>query len=199
MRHAVALVLTAVAAALWGLSAVAIHGLAAEYGADVFADGLSAAVLVAVPASLALLCLVGARDPLRRPRPRTSVLAVGVLVLFAATGAAAVAHGGSVHERDRAVIGTACSSGDVALLAAVDAPGARSEPAGEPDGGCSVVVSSEPDVASAVAEVTAALERGGWQRTAQDGDERVFERADDVLRLSAVSDGKVTDVRLTLR
>jgi predicted RNA binding protein YcfA (HicA-like mRNA interferase family) len=55
-----------------------------------------------------------------------------------------------------------------------------------------------PDAALAEADVTAALERAGWEPTAQDGSERVFQREDRVLRLSAVSDGKATDVRLTL-
>ena len=88
---------------------------------------------------------------------------------------------------------------DLALLAAVDAPGAHSEPAGDADGGCSMVVSWVPDLARAQAEVVAALERGGWERIARDGDEQVFEREDEVLRLFAVSDGKATDVRLTLQ
>ena len=198
MQHLVAVVLTAVAAALLLGSAAVLHGLASAYGAGVVSDVPSWAVLVLVPAALALLCLVGARDPVGPPRPRTSVLAVGVLVVFCVTGAAATAHGGSVHERERAVEATACSPGDQALLRAVDAPGVRSEPAGDADGGCSVVVSWVPDVSRATARVVEGLQRGGWQRTARDGDQQVFQRGDDVLRLSVVSDGKATDVRLTL-
>ena len=198
MQHAVAVVLAAVAAALLAFTAAVIHGLASEYGADVFPGG-SWAVVSLVPAGLALLCLVGARDPVGRPRPRTSVLALGVLGVFMATGAAAVAHGGSVHERDRKAEAAACSADDLALLAAVDAPGAHSEPAGDADGGCSVVVSWVPDLARAQAEVVAVLERGGWQRITREGDEQVFQREYDVLRLSARSDGKATDVQLTLQ
>lgn len=198
MRHAVTVVLTAVAAAFLAVSASLVHGLASEYGAAVFPGG-SWAVVMLVAAGLALLCLVGARGAAGRPRPPTSVLAAGVLVLFVGTGAAAVAHGGSVHERNSAAEAAACSPGDVALLAAVDAPGAQSEPTGSADGGCSMVVSSVPDVARAEAEVTTALERGGWQRTALDGDGQVFERDGELLRITAVSDGKATDVRLTLQ
>jgi hypothetical protein len=198
VQHAVAVVLAAVAAALLAVTAAVIHGLVSEYGTDVFPDG-SWAVLVLVPAALALLCLVGARDPVGRPRPRTSVLAVGVLGVFVATGAAAVAHGGSVHERDRKAEAAACSGGDLALFAAVDAPGVHSEPAGDADGGCSMVVSWVPDPTRAQAAVAAALERGGWQRIARDGDQQVFRRQDEVLRLFAVSDGTATDVRLTLQ
>jgi predicted RNA binding protein YcfA (HicA-like mRNA interferase family) len=61
-----------------------------------------------------------------------------------------------------------------------------------------MVVWGGPDAAQAEAEVTASLERGGWQPVAPDGSERVFQREDRVLRLTAVSDGKATDVRLTL-
>jgi hypothetical protein len=75
----------------------------------------------------------------------------------------------------------------------------RSEPAGDADGGCSLVVSWVPDVSRATGRVVEGLQRGGWQQTARDGDQRVFQRGDDVLRLSAVSDGKATDVRLTLQ
>jgi len=197
--RAVAIVLAAVAAGLLAVSAAVISGLSSEYGAGVFGDGLSWAVLVLVPAGLALLCLVGARDPVGRPRPRTSVLALGVLGVFAATGAGAVAYGGSVHERDREAEASACSAGDLALLTAVEAPGVRSAPAGDADGGCSVLVSWVPDVARARAEVVGGLERAGWQQIARDGHEQVFQREDDVLRLSVTSDGKATDVRLTLQ
>ncbi len=100
MQHLGAIVLTAVAAALLAFTAAVAHGLASEYGAAAVSDGLTA-VLVLVPAGLALLCLVGARDPIGRPRPRTSVLAVAVLLVFGATTTAAVAHGDGVHERDR--------------------------------------------------------------------------------------------------
>lgn len=198
LRQLMMVVLTAVAATLLALSASLVHGLASEYGADVFPGG-SWAVVMLVPAGLALPCLVAARGVVGRPRPRTSVLAAWVLVVFAATGAAAVVHGGSVHERDSVVEAAACSPADLALLAAVDAPGAHSAPAGGADGGCSMVVSWVPDIARAEAEMTAALERGGWQRSARDGDSQVFERQGEVLRMSVVSDGKATDVRLTLQ
>jgi hypothetical protein len=126
------------------------------------------------------------------------VLAVAVLVVFGAAVSGASAYGGIVHERDRAARTTACSPEDVALLTAVDAPGAHTEPAGDADGGCSVVVSWVPDAAVATAQVVASLERGGWQQTAHDGDDLVLRREQAVLRLSASSDGKATEVRLTL-
>jgi hypothetical protein len=198
VRHAVAIVLTTVAALVLAASASVTYGLAASYGADTPAHGLGAVFLVLLPAGLALLCLVGARDPVGGPRPTTGVLTVGVLVVFAATGAAAAAYGGRVHERERAAQTTACSPDDLALLAAVDAPGAHSEPAGDGDGGCSMVVSWVPDVDLASARVVASLEDGGWQRAAGDGHEQVFEREDAVLHLTASSDGKATQVRLTL-
>ena len=199
MQHLVAIVLAVVAAALLAASASVTYGLSATYGAGTpYEGGVGWVLLVLLPAGLAVLCLVGARDPVGRPRPRTSVLVAGVLVVFAATGAAAAAYGGSVHERERAAEATACSPGDLALLAALDAPGARSEPAGDADGGCSVLVSSVPDLGRAVAEVEAGLERERWRRIGRDADAEVFQRGEDVLRLSAVSDGKATDVRLTL-
>ena len=199
MRHAVAVVLLPVAAFVLAASASVAYGLSATYGADTPGLATVVVVLVLVPGGLALLCLLGARDPVGRRRPRTSVLAAGVLVVFAATVTGAVAYGGTVHERDRAARSTACSPEDAALLTAVDAPGAHTEPLGEPDGGCSVVVSWVPDAARAEAEVVSSLERGGWQRADADGAQRVFRRGEAVLRLSASSDGKATDIRLTLQ
>ena len=199
MQHAVALLLTALAALVLAASAWATYGLSATYGAGVFSQGGGWAILALAPAALALLLLVGARDPAGRPRARLSALAAGVLVVFAGTGAAASAYGGSVHSRDQLAQASACSVDDVSTLTGLDALGnGHSEPAGDPDGGCSMVVWGGPDAGLAEAEVTAALERGGWQPIASDGSERVFQREDRVLRLSAVSDGKATDVRLTL-
>jgi hypothetical protein len=173
VRYAVAIVFSAVALLLLAFSANANYGLAAEYGASApYGGGFGWVLLVLVPAGLALLLLAGARDPVDTPRPRTSVLAVAVLIVFAATGAAAAAYGGSVHERTRAAMATACSPDDVALLTEVDAPGARSEALGEPDGGCSMVVSGVPDVAVAEASVVEGLERGGWQRSPTTGRSR---------------------------
>jgi hypothetical protein len=115
-----------------------------------------------------------------------------------ATVTGAAAYGDSVYQRDREAMATACSPQDVALLAALDAPGPRSEVMGDEAGGCSVLVSGAPDEARATADVVASLQRGGWQRTAGEGVEQVFSRGEAVLRLFASSDGKVTDVRLTL-
>lgn len=199
MRHAVAVVLVAVAALALAASANLAYGLSAAYGADTPGLGGLGIVLVLVPGGLALLCLVGARDPVGPARPRTSVLAAGVLVVFGATVTGAVAYGGTVHERDRAAAATACSPEDTALLTAVDAPGAHTEPLGEPDGGCTIVVSWVPDAARAEGAVVSSLERGGWERTGRDGAEQVLRRGGAVLRLSASSDGKATDVRLTLQ
>jgi hypothetical protein len=199
VRYAVPAVLVGVAALLLAGSANVAYGLAAAYGADTPGTWSVIAVLVVVPGGLALLCLIGARDPVGPPRPRTSVLAAGVLAVFAATVSGADAYGGRVHERDRAAMATACSPEDTALLTAVDAPGAHTEPSGEPDGGCSMVISWVPDAARAEAEVVSSLERGGWQRTERDGAEQVLRRGEAVLRLSASSDGKATDVLLTLQ
>lgn len=196
MRHAVAVVLVGVAALLLAAVTSLAYGLSVEYGADVLQDG-GQVPLVLVPAGLALLCLVGAL-PVGRRRPRVPVLALGVLVVFAATVSGAAAYGASVHERDRDVRTTACSPDDRALLASVDAAGPRSEVMGDELGACSVIVHGEPDVARATAAVVAGLERGGWQRTGSEGEVQVFQREDSVLRVSAASDGKVTDVRLTL-
>ena len=148
-----------------------------------------------VPAGLALLCLVGARDPVGPPRPRTSVLAAGVL-LVSATGAAAVAYGDSAYEP--VVEGPVCPEADVALLEAVDAPGARSAPLLDAGGGCSTSLWGVPDPARATADVVAALEQGGWRRTAGEGGALVFRRGTDVLHLSAESDGSATNLRLTV-
>jgi hypothetical protein len=200
VRYAVAIAFSAVAMLLLAFSANANYGLAAEYGASApYGGGFGWVLLVLVPAGLALLFLLGARDPVGTPRPRTSLLAVGVLVVFLATGTAAAAYGGSVHREEQLSQASACSVDDVALLAAVDAAGVHSEPAGDPAGGCSTVISGVPDAARAEADVVSALERGGWQRIADEGDEQVFQREDRVLRLSAVSDGKATDVTLTLQ
>ncbi len=198
MQYALPLVLSGIAALLLAGSANVAYGLAAAYGADATGESVIA-VLVVVPGMLALLCLVGARDPVGPARPRTSVLAVGVLAVFAVTVSGAGAYGGRVHERDQAAMAAGCSPEDTALLTAVDAPGVRTEPSGEPDGGCSMVISGVPDAARAESEVVSSLERGGWQRTDRDGTRQVFRRGEAVLRLSASSDGKVTDVRLTLQ
>ena len=199
MQHAVGLFLSALAALVLAASAWVTYGLSAGYGAEVVTGGGGWVILWLAPAALALLCLVGASDPVGRLRVRVPVLAAGVLAVFAATGAAAAEYGGRVHVRDRAAQASACSVDDVSTLTGLDARGiGRSEPAGDPDGGCSMVVWGGPDAGLAEAEVTAALERGGWQPVGPDGSERVFQREDRVLRLSAVSDGKATDVRLTL-
>jgi hypothetical protein len=198
VRHAVAVVLVGVAALLLAAATNLAYGLSAAYGADTVQDG-GWTFLVLVPGALALLCLLGARDPDGRTRPRTSALAVGVLVVFAVTVSGAAAYGGSVHERNLAARTTACSPEDIALLKAVDAPGARTEPAGEDDGGCSMVVSWVPDAAVATARVVGSVQRGGWHPVAREGEERVFRRGDAVLRLSVVgADSTSTDVRLTL-
>lgn len=197
VRHAVAAVLLVVAALVLALGASLVHGLAAEYGAETPGLGGVAVVVGVVSAGLALLCLVGARAPVGR-RPRPSVLAVGVLVVVPSVLWGAQVHGGRVHERDRAAEGTACSAADRALLTAVDAPGVRSEPVGDADGGCSMLVSEVPDADVATARVAAGLQRGGWRLTGREEDEQVWQRGEAVLRVSASSDGKVTDVRLTL-
>ena len=197
MRHAVAVVLVLVAVLVLGAATSLAFGLAAEYGGDVLQDG-SAIVLALLAAGPVLLCLLGARDPVGRPRPRTSVLAVGVLVVSAVSVSAAAAYGGRVHERDLAARTTACSPQDVELLRAVDAPGTHTEPAGDADGGCSVLVSWVPDADLATARVAAGLEGGGWRLTGREGDEQLWRLGEAVLRVSASSDGKATDVRLTL-
>ena len=198
MQHLVAIVCTALAAVFLAGSVSVTYGLAAAYGAGTpYEGGLGWALLVLAPGGLALLCLIAARDAVGRRRPRTSVLAVGVLVVFTAAGAGAAAYGGSVHERDRAAEAAAGAADDLALLAEVTAAGASTPPAGEADGGCSVVVSSVPDAALAEARVVAALEQAGWRRV-RAGDGREFERGRALLRLSVTTDGKATDVRLTV-
>lgn len=195
MQHLAAVVLAAVAAALLVLSAAVVSGLASEYGAGAVV-GLVWAVLVLVPAGLALLCLVGARDPVGPPRPRTSVLAAGVVLVFSVTGAAAVAYGDSAYEP--VVEGPVCPEADVALLESVDAPGARSAPVLDGDGGCTQSLWGVPDRARATADVVAALERDGWRTTAGDAGAQVFRRGTEALHLSAESDGTATNVRLTV-
>ena len=197
MQHAVAAVLLVVAGVVLALGASLVHGLTAAYGPDTPGLGGVAVVVGVVCAGLTLLCLVGARDPVGG-RPRTSVLAVGVLGVVAATLWAARAHGANVHERDLAAQGTACSPGDRALLAALDAPGTRSEPLGDAEGGCSTVVSWVPDVDRATARVAVGLEGAGWRLTGLDGEGQRWQRGDAVLRVSASSDGRATDVRITL-
>ena len=197
MQHAVAAVLLVVAGVVLALGASLVHGVASTYGPDTPGLGGVAVVVGVLCAGLVLLCLVGARDPVGG-RPRTSVLAVGVLVVVTATLWAARAHGGQVHERDQAAQGTACSPDDVALLSAVDAPGARSEPVGDAEGRCSTVVSGVPDEDLATARVAVGLEEGGWRLTGLDGEAQRWERGEAVLLMSAASDGKATDVRLVL-
>jgi hypothetical protein len=182
VERAVALVFTALAALVLAASASVTHGLSATYGAGVLTQGAGWAILVVVPAALALLFLLGARDTQGRSRAHVAGLAAGVLVVFAVTGAAAAAHGEGVHSRDQLAQASACSVDDVSMLTGLDASFSHSEPAGDPDGGCSMVVWGVPDPALAEAEVTAALERGGWQPVARDGSERVFQREDRVLR-----------------
>lgn len=195
MQHLIATLLTAVAVALLALSAAVTSGLASVYGPDaVLNAGLL--LLVLAPAGLALLCLIAARDPVGPPWPRTSALAAGVLVVFCATGAAAVAHGAHSHVPEQA---STCSPDDLALLESFDAPGARSLPLSDAAGGCSVSVWGVPDLATAEAEAFDAVERDGWRRTAREGDVQVFERGAAVVRLSAESDGSATNVRLEVR
>ena len=192
MAHLAALVLVPAALALLGLTASVLAGLSSEYGPDAVLDpGLL--ILVLVPAGLALLCLVGARDPVGPPRPRTSVLAAGVLVVFCLTGAAAVAYGASAHVPEEA---STCSPEDLDVLASFDAPGTRTLPLADAAGGCWVSVWGVPDLAEAEADAVDAVERDGWRRTAGEGEVQVFVREGDVVRLSAESDGSATNVRL---
>ncbi len=194
MRFLASAVLAAVALALLGLTASVLAGLTSTYGPDaVLNPGL--VVLVLVPAALALLCLVGARDPVGPPRPRTPVLAAGVLVVFCATGAAAVAYGATEHVPEEE---STCSPEDQDVLASFDAPGARSLPLEDGAGGCWVTAWGVPDLAEAEAQAVAAVEDDGWRRTAREGDVQVFVRGGAVVRLSAESDGSATNVRLAV-
>lgn len=192
MRHLVALVLVPAALALLGLTASVLAGLTSEYGPDAVLDPVLP-VLVLVPAALALLCLVGARDPVGPPRPRTPVLAAGVVVVFCLTGAAAVAYGASEHVPEEV---STCSPEDQDVLDSFDAPGARSLPMADAAGGCWVSVWGAPDLAEARAAAVDAVEGDGWRRTAREGDVQVFVRDGVVVRMSAESDGTATNVRL---
>lgn len=146
---------------------------------------------------VALGCLLGVRGTLDASRPPRAVLAVAVVVLFAVVGAAAATLGAQAHDRRTTAVATGCSPSDVDLLTSIDAPG-RTDPVGEQDGGCSATFSGPPDQARARDDAADALRRDGWRPGGGEDGDQLFEREAEVLGLSSFSDGKVTDVRLTL-
>ena len=111
MRRALLLpaaLLVGCAAAVLVVSVTVTYGLAAEYGAGTpYRGGVGWVLLVLVPASIAVSCLVGARRLAETSRPATAVLAAAVLVLFATAGAAAAMYGGQAHERRTEATATA--------------------------------------------------------------------------------------------
>ena len=183
------------AAAVLGLSASATYGIAAEYGASAAYGGWLLVALL--PTLLALACLLGVRGVLGASRPPRAVLAAVVIALFAVVGVAAITLGGQAHDRRTTAMAAGCSPSDVELLSSIDVPG-RTDPVGEEDGGCTVTFAGVPEAAQATADASDALSRAGWQPRGREDDDVLFEREGEVLRLSSFSDGKVTDVRLTL-
>lgn len=125
-------------------------------------------------------------------------MAAADVVLLAVVGATAVTLGGQAHDRRTTARATGCSPGDVELLSPIGAPG-RTEPAATETGGCTVTFSGPADETRARSDVADALRRAGWRPRGREDDDQLFEREGEVLRLASSSDGKVTDVRLTLQ
>lgn len=120
------------------------------------------------------------------------------LALFAGGAAAGSALGGAAHDRRTATVRSACSTDDRDLLAAVELPDYRNPPRGDPSGGCVLHLHPRQDAGTAVADLTAGLERDGWRSTEERGDALTLERDGAVLSVVTVSDDKTTEILLTV-
>jgi hypothetical protein len=200
LKHLVAIVLAVLAAGVWTLLVFATYGMTSEHGFDAGEVKPFDVGIVLLLAGMASLLPRGARDGLGARRPTTAVLAASVLTAFAGGTAASAMAGGAAHDRTKATGAGACSSGDRQLLATVDFPGFREGPHGEPEGGCVLRLFPEGGPATAVADLTAALERDGWRSAKPAGEKPTFEHQEGaVMTLTTVSDDKATEVVLDLR
>ena len=199
MRWVAAVVLSVLAVGLLGFLVALTYGLTSEY--DFTAGNLQPfdVMVVLLMGCLALLLLLGARQCVGARRPPTAVLAVTVLTVFGGAGAASAVLGGAAHDRRTATVASACSAQDRELLAAVDFPGFRLGPLGDPNGGCVLHLAPQTDAATAIADLTANLERDGWQTVEPGGETATLERDGMVLTATTLSDGKATELVLTLR
>jgi len=199
MKRAAAVMLALLAVGVLALLLTLTYGLTNEY--DFVAADLQPVDVMIVLAlgCVALLLLLGARSQAGARRPATAVLAVTVLVVFAGSAAASAVLGGAAHDRRTATVARACSVEDRQLLAGVDFTGYRDGPNGDTDGRCVLKLFPDTEVTTAVADLTAALEREGWRAAESGGETLTLERGGAALTLSTVSDGKTTELVLTLR
>ena len=199
LRRAAGVVLALLAAGLLALHATVTYGMTSEYD---FAAGdlqpIDVMILLLV-ACLALLLLLGARGLLCARRPTTAVLVVVVLALFCGAAAASATLGAAAHDRRTTTVATACSAQDRELLAAVEHPGFRLGPLGDSDGTCVLRLSPQTGAATAVSGLTADLADAGWRTAGPDGGTATLERDGAVLTVTAETDGKATELVLTLR
>lgn len=156
-------------------------------------------MILLLVACLALLLLLGARGLLGARRPTTGLLAVAVLAVFGGAAAASATLGAATHDRRTTTVATACSAQDRELLAAVEYPGFRLGPLGDPDGGCVLRLSPQTDAATAVSGLTADLARAGWRTAGPDGETATLERDGAVLTVTAETHDRATELVLTLR
>ena len=200
LRRAAGILLALLAAGLLALHATLTHGLTSEYG---FVPGdlqpIDGMVLLLV-AGLDLLLLLAARRLLGVRRPTAAVLAVVVPAVFCGAAAVSATLGGAAHDRRTTTVRTACSAQDREQLAAVEYPGFRLGPFGDPDGGCVLRLSPQThDAATAVADLTADLVGEGWRTTGAIYQTVMLERDGAVLTVNAETDGKAVELVLTLR
>lgn len=191
--------LAVLAAGLLGLLVSVTYGLTSEYDFVASTVGPINGLIVLASAGIALLLLLGARGQVGSHRSSTAGLAIAVLVVFAGSAVVSALLGGADHDRRAATVARACSAQDRALLTGVTFPGPRLGPLGDASGGCVLRLSPQVDPISAVDDVTAALTRDGWRRTEGGDQAPTFERHGAVMTVTAESDGKATEVVMTLR
>lgn len=181
------------------LHATFTYGMTSEY--DFVAADLQPidVLILLLVAGLALLLLLAARRLLGTRRPTTAVLAIAVLAVFCGAAAASATLGGAAHDRRTTTVATACSAQDRELLAALEYPGFRLGPLGDPAGGCVLRLSPQTEGATAVSRLTADLARDGWRTAGSVGETASLERDGMVMTVTAETDDKAVELVLTLR
>lgn len=199
MKRVAAVLLSVLAAGVLLLFVALTYGLTSEYDFEPARFQPVDVVIVLLLGCVALLILLGARACLGARRPRTLPLAIAVLTVFGGAGAASAVLGGAAHDRRSTTVANACSLQDRELLAAVAFPGFRLGPLGDPNGGCVLRLSPQTDAATAVADLTAALEREGWRTSERAMETVTLQRDGLVLEMTTVADDKTSELVLTLR
>lgn len=199
MKRLWAAMLVLLAAGLLALQITLTYGLTSMYGFVPRNLQPVDVIITLLLGSVALLLLLGARSQVGARRPRTAVIAVTFLSVFAGSAAASAVLGGAANDRRRTTVANACSAEDRELLAGVEFTGYRYWPYGDTDGGCVLRLSPNTGAtATAIADLTAALEGDGWRGAESGGETLTPERGDAALTL-AVSDDEPTELVLTLR